>query len=110
MSITRLFNTPIEVVRTTGVERDSIGGIASETTTTTTVYGWLEPTRSEEDRANRETQMASWVAYVPPETDVTGWDGMMALGHTFNVDGPPKPFDHPVTGPLYIEIPLREVL
>ena len=111
MAISRLFNTPIDVVKTTTAERDSIGGIASETTSSETVYGWLEPVAASEDREQRETQMGRWIAYVPPLTDVTGWDTVEALGHTFNVDGPPSVFTHPVTtDPIYRQVPLREVL
>jgi hypothetical protein len=111
MNIARLFNVEMTVSRTSSVTRDSIGGIASEEFGTTTVFGWLEPVASAEDHEQRETQMGRWVAYLPPLTDVTGWDRLQALGHDFDVDGPSRLWVHPVTtDPIYREVSLREVL
>jgi hypothetical protein len=116
LAITELFRQTVTLVRTTSEDRDAIGGSSPDGTTTTDVQGYLEP-RSEprqgsgEDLSDRGTLIGDWRLFLPEGTDITGWDRVTYLGHTFDVLGPPKPFDMPEeTGIAHIEVELREVV
>ena len=110
MTVSTFFTQLLQVEKITGESRDEIGGSAPATSSQVAVMGYLEPSSSEEDLASRNTQIGDWLAFVPVDTDVTGWDRIIFGTHTFDIDGPPEPFHHPTSPGLdHIRLNLREV-
>jgi hypothetical protein len=101
----------VTLLRTTSLERDSIGGATIDAATSTTVLGYLQPQSSSEDLIDRNTQVGEWLLVLPAGTDVIGWDRVTSGGRTFDILGPPRPhFDVSAGTDDHFELDLREVV
>lgn len=113
MSVASLMTQTLTVYRKTGSTRDAIGG-ETLTESTTEVAGYLEPllggSNQQEAEMSGNTQIGDWIALVPAETDVTGWDRIECGGLAFDITGPPAPIWNPRTATYsHLELVLRVV-
>lgn len=112
MSFESLLSLELTLVRTGSAQRDAIGGSAPADEETQTVMGYLEPVTSlsREDMENRNTQIGDWIAVLPKDTDVGGWDRIRYGGREFDIKGPPAPMiDAPSGAVHHLELTIREV-
>lgn len=109
MTVDSLMTESVTLLALTGETRDEIGGsVRTETTTTTTAY--LEPRSGSEDEADRNTEMGDWLAFLPADVALTGWDRLMHGTRVFDVVAPPRPVYNPrVSAVSHVEVDLREV-
>ena len=68
-----------------------------EATDTTTTRCYLDPQNSTETTDGRVVGTGRFVGYLPACVDVTGADRLDVLGATYEIDGPPEPYIHPMT-------------
>ena len=111
MSVTSLMTQSVTLERTDTITRDSIGEGSMATQTSTPISAYIEPRTSDEDENTRGTLIGDWVAYVPPGTDVEGWDRVVYGSRTFDIVGPARPFVNPRSSTdSHIVLDLREVV
>ena len=110
MGISSLFTETFTRIQTTPVIGD-IGGVTYTTAETTAYPCYLEPRTGTEDLADANRQVGDWRLWLPPDADITGWDQGTALGRTFDIIAPPRPFNAPAGSDDmdHIEVDLREV-
>lgn len=109
MSLARLMVHDVTVVHA-ATTNDEYGTPQKNWATATRVEtkGWITQVRSDEVTPDRETQTADWVAFLPLETDVDGFDRLEWGSLTYEVDGPPLRAWTP-RGEHHVEARLRVV-
>lgn len=109
MTLARLMDRTVYLLRTTSTVRDAIGG-TSVVQSSTASKAYLEPTRGTEDLANRNTGVGDWLLVLPADADVTNWDAVEYGTQRFEIVAPPRPMWNPRTHALsHYEVDLQEV-
>lgn len=106
-----LLSTPVTILRATRVTdrygRDSLDWSSPDRIDTT---GYLHQQSALERTADRDTQSAQALLFLPAGTDITGRDRVQIAGHTWGVTGPP---DHVMAAGSatehHVEVSLRYV-
>jgi len=90
VSLDSLLTQTVTIVRA-GTATSRYGDTAKDwtTSTSTTTRGWISQRGSDEDPANREAEIGTWVLFVGPDETITGRDRVIWNGTTFEVVGPP---------------------
>ena len=114
MSVLSLMTQTLTVYRKASVTRDEIGGEVIATETPVQVAGYIEPlvggSNQQEAEMSGNTQLGDWIAFVPADTDVTGWDRIEYGGFAFDITGPPAPMWNPrLSAYSHIELALRVI-
>lgn len=106
-----LLTTPVTILRAQPVTdrygRDTLDWSTPDRTDT---VGYLHQETGAEKTADRDTQSAQAVLYLPADTDITGRDRVEVAGHVWGVTGPP---DHVIppgsSAEHHLEVSLRYV-
>lgn len=106
-----LLTTPVTILRAQRVAdrygRDTLDWTAPDRVDTT---GYLHQESGLEKTADRDTQSAQAVLYLPAGTDVTGRDRVEVAGHTWGITGPPDRVIPPGSSvEHHVEVSLRYV-
>jgi hypothetical protein len=108
VSLAQLLTEPISVLRY-GAATDDYGNTVPGGETRTTYLGRLEQMRAEEILRDRDTVIADWRAFLPPDVDLTPYDRIEARGVLFEVVGLPAQQWSP-RGAHHVEVQLRYVV
>lgn len=102
--------TQTVTVLTAGSTTDRYGNTVPDWTaaTTSTTKAWLSQRSRSEDEINRDAQVATWVAFLPADTTISGHSRLRWSGITFEIVGPPLPAYTP-RGLHHYEADLRVV-
>lgn len=60
-----------------------------------TVKTFMQPTNAQERQVGSDTQIATFKAFMPPDTPIDGLDRIRVDGTTYNILGPPLPHRTP---------------
>lgn len=91
------FGDPVTLHSRTVTGQDTYGNDVLTDVTSTTV-GAFAPTGSTELIQGQDTVITQPSVYLPAGTDVTALDRVTIRGVTYDVDGTPQDWRHPVTG------------
>jgi hypothetical protein len=97
MSLTKLINQPVSIVKMGGTGVDEYGNAAPAQTSTITTVGYLEQTTSVETLNDRDTVVNEFSAIFLAGTNVTAFDRVTFGSQTFEVDGEPWQVYNPRT-------------
>lgn len=89
MSILRLLTQTCTVYTHTAGSRDEYGEVADTFTAGTSYPCRLEFRTGTENLNDRDTQLAGYLLFLPPEAVLDGHDRVVVDGVTYEVDGPP---------------------
>jgi hypothetical protein len=106
-----LLTTPVTILRASQVT-DRYGRSTLDWTTPDRVdtTGFLHQQSGIERTADRDTQSAQAVLFLPPDTDINGRDRVEVNGHTWGVTGPPDRITPPGSAAEHhVEVGLRYV-
>lgn len=88
---------------------DELGNETKTDSVTSTVVE-LQPRTAKEGAANEEISSDDFTAFFLPSEDLTTADAIVIEGRTYEMDGLPQTWVHPITQvPTYIEAPVRRV-
>lgn len=109
MSLARLFTQTVTVVSRTFDAVDAYGNPQPGTEMSTDYPAWLEALSSQEVIRDRDTIVADWRLFLPPDAAVTPFDRVESAGRTFEVQGDPIERRTP-RGTHHVEVKLRRVV
>jgi len=90
MSLAKLLNQPLELHKNSTATVDEYGNqLDTDYGSPIQIVGYLEQTMSVETLSDRDTVVTSWVAYLPPDTNISAFDRIKFGTQTFEVDGAP---------------------
>lgn len=102
------FGPLVTLVKRVKTGTDSYGDPVYTDDTSVVVRGAFDPHASTEANDQAITQP---VVYLPPDTDVSWLDAVVVNGQTYEVDGSPNNWIHPMTGwHAGVEVRLKSAL
>lgn len=105
MSLTGLLSETVTVIRP-GETIDEYGDVVPGGETRVDYPGRLEQLSTDELLRDRDTIVADWRVFLPPDADIAATDWVEGRGHVFHVNGLPMEHRTP-RGPHHIEALLK---
>lgn len=106
MSLASLLTQTVEVLHRSDGAEDDYGNPVAEWSDGVSYPGRLEQRSGSELTVDRDTQVADWVLFLPPDAVISGDDRVTWDDMTFEVIGPPVVARAP-RGPHHVEAALR---